>query len=875
MLNVKMMKKSSAIMLATVLLGSQIITTIPASASASVMDKKIETSQTVENSVEVSSWKELQDAYADSSITSIKLTKDIEYDAGALAVNRGTDFCIEGNGHKLDLGNQVFRVLQSATATFTIKNVSEIKTTASTVTGIVSSGDANVYASSWTINFENVTGASSNRTRLASCSGAQLNLSGDIVWPTSSELAVVDGVKIADNATVISHKNDDAENRSFFWFAVPTFNDTFETKGSREFVVGKNATVDFQMESNVGSYPVVFAYYKQIHLQSGATFNAEMPGNVFRADYYDSSFRADAFNKIKMTSTQAGYSPVDFSSGANHDPSSEFYVGLQSNIDIKAPSGPLFKGTNTANAAKTKITLDSPKNYDLSNTMEAQGPASSVATDNFNEFSIKNADVSIWDLSNSATQPATYQSKDVAFVTQNAGGVVTSSDNKLASYFPTSKLRRISNDKKMEETTINELTTDSTTVSGTGEPGATVEIKVGDQVIGSGTIQEDGTYNIVIPAQKEGTTVEAVATFEGETSAATTIVQASEKDYSITANDFTIGSTYVSGSVGKDVATVNIYVNGKVINKVNATDGKFRAYVSVIHSVSDIVKVVSVDEAGIEKEEAKVNVIEQDLVLTANEYTIGDEYITGKYDKTATKVVLYIDGEPIKMGSLDSATMTYKVAANKLVTSTDQKVEIVMSKGTTELKRVTVKVNEAPVPEYTLTADEYTMGEEYITGNYDKEATKVVLYIDGKDIKMGSLDPATMTYKVAANKLITSADQKVEIVMSKGTTELKRVTVKVNEAPVPEYTLTADEYTIGEEYITGNYDKEATKVVLYIDGKDIKKGSLDPATMTYKVAANKLVTSADQKVEIVMSKGTTELKRVTVKVNEALVPDIH
>lgn len=123
-----------------------------------------------------------------------------------------------------------------------------------------------------------------------------------------------------------------------------------------------------------------------------------------------------------------------------------------------------------------------------------------------------------------------------------------------------------------------------------------------------------------------------------------------------------------------------------------------------------------------------------------------------------------------------------------------------------------------------------------------------------------------MTYKVAANKVVTSKDQKVEMVMSKGATELKRVSVNVKDAPIPEYTLTANDYTIGEEYITGTYDKAATKVVLYIDGQVVKNSALDPETMTYKVAANKVVTSVDQKVEMVMSNGTTELERVTVNV---------
>ncbi|MBC1436377.1 hypothetical protein HB848_13620 [Listeria rocourtiae] len=870
----KVSKKIISTALLTILVSSQVANTLPLSVSAD--SKLVNETHSVNHelkkkSADVSTFEEFKQALEDVSVTYINVTKNIEFDSNitmpkrdvtinatqGISINTGTKHIIGGKGTDV-----------RTTLTITNANIVGADKDASK---FFDEGGANrlwdVYAKD-----VNYTGS-----RFVTISNGTLTFDGENQVSTLAENAYVRHV-VFKSGSKYSGVSSKKHNYSAFYF------NGSKVAGEKagHVTIEENADVTIEVSPDndkFTAYPAFFDRVYAIDVKENAKLNIDAAGPAV-------SHVGSGYEENPQLNILDG-AEVDLESRSGKKPTVEFgkegeiNVSPNASLNIIGGSHSLTKTSKESvikMSKRTAINIDSPKNFSIEN----KAPNSPLFNDKDTVLNIKDADINVWSQTGGDYEREPDSSWNAQYMEASISGAgttnVTSDNSLLEQQFSLEqygKLSVVSQGKEMKETTINPLTTDSTEVKGTGEPGASVEIKVGDQVIGSGTIQEDGTYNIVIPAQKEGTTVEAIATFEGQTSAATTIVQASEKDYSITANDFTIGSTYVTGSVGKDVATVNIYVNGKVINKVNATDGKFRAYVSVIHSVSDIVKVVSVDEAGIEKEEAKVNVIEQDLVLTANEYTIGDEYITGKYDKTATKVVLYIDGEPIKMGSLDSATMTYEVAANKLVTSTDQKVEIVMSKGTTELKRVTVKVNEAPVPEYTLTADEYTMGEEYITGNYDKEATKVVLYIDGESIKMGSLDPATMTYKVAANKLITSTDQKVEIVMSKGTTELKRVTVKVNEAPVPEYTLTADEYTIGEEYITGNYDKEATKVVLYIDGKDIKKGSLDPATMTYKVAANKLVTSADQKVEIVMSKGTTELKRVTVKVNEALVPDIH
>ncbi|WP_324603477.1 immunoglobulin-like domain-containing protein [Listeria grayi] len=177
---------------------------------------------------------------------------------------------------------------------------------------------------------------------------------------------------------------------------------------------------------------------------------------------------------------------------------------------------------------------------------------------------------------------------------------------------------------------------------------------------------------------------------------------------------------------------------------------------------------------------------------------------------------------------------------------------------------MTVKVTEADPTNYTLTADDYQIGDTYISGTYDAEATKVVLYVDGKAVKNSTLDPATMTYRLQAKGFVTSANQKVEMVMSKGTTELKRVTVKVSK----QYTLSANPYKVGDTYLTGTYDAEATKVVLYVNGEAVKNGAIDSEGLTYTIAAKNFIKDSNQKVEVVESQGTTILKRIAVDILE-------
>ncbi|MFS1237385.1 Ig-like domain-containing protein, partial [Enterococcus lactis] len=58
------------------------------------------------------------------------------------------------------------------------------------------------------------------------------------------------------------------------------------------------------------------------------------------------------------------------------------------------------------------------------------------------------------------------------------------------------------------ETTLNEVTTTDTTVSGTAEPNAQVEITIGDETKNA-TVDSDGKFAVEIDPQAAGTMITA------------------------------------------------------------------------------------------------------------------------------------------------------------------------------------------------------------------------------------------------------------------------------------------------------------------------------------------------------------------------------
>ncbi|MBC1358106.1 immunoglobulin-like domain-containing protein [Listeria booriae] len=225
-----------------------------------------------------------------------------------------------------------------------------------------------------------------------------------------------------------------------------------------------------------------------------------------------------------------------------------------------------------------------------------------------------------------------------------------------------------------------------------------------------------------------------------------------------------------------------------------------------------------------------------------------------------------MDGVVVKNGALNTSDNTFRIAANGFVTNMRQRVEVALFIGTIEVKRTPVNV----LGHFTLTPATYQLGTNNITGSYtgnDLEAiTKVVLLVDGVVVKIGTFDPATKTFQIYAKGLVTTANQRVEVALFNNTTELKRATVAVSSGE--SYTITATPYQLGGSYITGTYTathlEAITKVSLLVDGVVVKNGTLAPTTKTFQIYANGFVTTANQRVEVALYVGSTQVSRTSV-----------
>ncbi|WP_124892708.1 immunoglobulin-like domain-containing protein [Listeria sp. SHR_NRA_18] len=305
-------------------------------------------------------------------------------------------------------------------------------------------------------------------------------------------------------------------------------------------------------------------------------------------------------------------------------------------------------------------------------------------------------------------------------------------------------------------TTISALTTDSVKVTGSGEPNAPVTIKNGTTTIGTGTVKADGTFEVTIAKQAVNATITATVTkaSNGKKATASTTVKQGI-DYSLTANSYKMGDTKLTGTVGKNVSRVRLWINGKpVVQGVINADGtyEFPTAANFIKLVGDTVEVVAVDSNYVEVNRKTVTVTGTstfDNALTVAKFNTGDTKITGTFGKDIKKVRLSINGKSVTQATTTAAG-TFEIAnVDKFITSPLDLVEIVgVDDQYNVLNRKTVSLPGSDTYENTFSVDNYFIGQNTLGGSYGQHTAYVRLWVNGEVKKQADLNPADNTFKL-------------------------------------------------------------------------------------------------------------------------------
>lgn len=191
--------------------------------------------------------------------------------------------------------------------------------------------------------------------------------------------------------------------------------------------------------------------------------------------------------------------------------------------------------------------------------------------------------------------------------------------------------------------TIEDVYDTDTTISGTGVPGATIEIKAGGKVIGTGTVGTNGIYHVTIsPKQNENVTIEVRQnTGVGMSAAATTTVKHKvseipapkvdpihEGDTVVTGTGHTPGNTIIiTDSSGQEIGRGSVDSAGKYSITLNSSQPAY--------AILNVVETDGKDTSPITQVVVQAP-IPNAITHIDNFSASKDQYITGTY--TGSKV---------------------------------------------------------------------------------------------------------------------------------------------------------------------------------------------------------------------------------------------
>ncbi|MBC2673926.1 Ig-like domain-containing protein [Listeria booriae] len=856
-------KKSGTIALATVLVGSSLLSTLPVNVFASeeaLKNAVAEAAPTAApaNATEVSTFAELKAALDSKTITDIKLMADIKV---TTTFNFTTQKNLYGNGHTLDMNNNKIGVAKADSVnriedlTITNQNIyplfwSEYAGVQVTYKNVTSSGKQFIYNAKGTAILEGNIKATSNLeeifqgTNLIVKEGADVDFSsvdsgltalyvvGNLTQEANSSMKVNSKsytLYVANSNTQISIAGN-LELRSATKQAIYATGGNMVVKTGAKFKADAGDTVEEGISITNGSLTVqsgadfiatskglqgTVQTGKALTFENGSNFaitNTNATGSVF-ANY------AGASTKININSDR-GLSTWDYGFINNDKPTHNYNDFKTATFDLSGwDKGNLSQKNLTSNSAQFQSQFVSKTtgklfggSYALTNI--AQTTIDDLTTDSTQAVGLAepNANIVIKDAAGKVLGSGRVGSDgyyNITIAKQVAGTVVTATAdaNGITSSASTTVIQA-----SIEQTTIAALTTDSKTATGTAEPNADIEIKANGEVIGSGKVASDGKYSIAISQQDVGTRVTATATKGTATSHATTTVTQGDLDQT-TISALTTKSTTAEGTAEPNAAIEikdnagNLLGSGKV-----GSDGK---YSITIPKQTAGTEVIAIATSNGKTSTAQTTVVRGEIdVTTINKVTTESVSISGTAEPNAALVVTDQDGVQLATGRAGSDGI-YGLTIGKQPEGTT--ISVTASLGGFTSKASTI-VERDGIDQTTINA--LTTDSVSVSGKAEPNATIVITDQNDKQLatgRVGSDGIYLLTIAKQPEGTVVTATATKDGKTSKANTTVIRDAI----APTTINALTTDSVNV-----TGTAEPNATIVIKNAAGTTIGSGTV-------------------------------------------------
>jgi co-chaperonin GroES (HSP10) len=275
--------------------------------------------------------------------------------------------------------------------------------------------------------------------------------------------------------------------------------------------------------------------------------------------------------------------------------------------------------------------------------------------------------------------------------------------------------------------------------------------------------------------------------------------------------------------------------DGDLTSKINIKSNTVNTNVPgkyfITYSVEDSHKGITTKDIEVEVKATKHS-------ITPSDYTVGNGLITGTYEGNVSYLEFYVDGHLVSTGgTFKDGKFAYEVSTG-LIKKNSKVVLMAYDKDKKKLDEKAVKV----LSNYsgTLSAYDYTVGDEYIRGTYSGDVKKAKVIVNGKVLSLGgTFKDGEFSYWVGKNAIQKGDCVFVNGYDVDGDVLTQNNKVNILAAPEAKGTITPNKFTVGAVEITGTYTGDVKKAKLYVNDKLISQGgTFKNGSFTYYVGQN-------------------------------------
>jgi len=310
-----------------------------------------------------------------------------------------------------------------------------------------------------------------------------------------------------------------------------------------------------------------------------------------------------------------------------------------------------------------------------------------------------------------------------------------------------------------EAPTLDEVTSDDTTVSGTSEPGSTVTVMFPDGTTATGTADEEGNYTIEIPTDinldgGEDIIVTAKDKAGNPSESATTTVTDTTAPEAPTVNEVTSEDKTIRGTAEAGSTVTVTFPDGTTVTDTADEEGNYTIEIPTnvdLNGGEDII-VTAKDKAGNPSDSVTTTVTDTTApeAPTVNEVTSEDTTVSGTSEPGSTVTVMFPDGTTATGTADEEGNYTIEIPTNVDLNGGEDIIVTAKDKAGNPSESATTTVTDTTAPE-APTVNEVTSEDKTIRGTAEAGSTVTVTFPDGTTVTDTADEEGNYTIEIPTN----------------------------------------------------------------------------------------------------------------------------